>query len=283
MAPRAYYNEIEPYAAGWLRNLISSGLIPDGDVDERSIADVRPADLDGYTQCHFFAGIGGWPAAARMAGWADDRPMWTGSCPCQPFSFMGQQRGFADERHLWPIFRDLIAQRRPAVVFGEQVARATEWLCVVRSDLEALDYAVGAIPLEAASAGADHLRDRYWFVAHHDVERPCAERPSGSRELGGAGGDPRPAAGVAQPSIEQAWGRDWTEQELRAQGVTAAVRPIQGRLYVECGDGRWRRAPPSRVRCLGYGIPARVAQLRAFGNAIDPRAAAAVIDAFLTQ
>ena len=28
--------------------------------DERSIADVRPDDVAGYRQCHFFAGIGGW-------------------------------------------------------------------------------------------------------------------------------------------------------------------------------------------------------------------------------
>lgn len=56
---RAYYNEIDPYAAQWLRKLITEGLIADGDVDERSIEDVAPSDLDGYTQCHFFAGLGG--------------------------------------------------------------------------------------------------------------------------------------------------------------------------------------------------------------------------------
>jgi hypothetical protein len=38
----AYYNEIDPYAAQWLRNLISAGHIAPGDVDERSIVDVRP-------------------------------------------------------------------------------------------------------------------------------------------------------------------------------------------------------------------------------------------------
>ena len=34
---RAYYNEIEPFCARWLRNLIAEGLIAPGDVDERSI------------------------------------------------------------------------------------------------------------------------------------------------------------------------------------------------------------------------------------------------------
>ena len=32
-------------------------------------------------------------AALRAAGWRDDRPVWTGSCPCQPFSAAGKQVG----------------------------------------------------------------------------------------------------------------------------------------------------------------------------------------------
>jgi DNA (cytosine-5)-methyltransferase 1 len=78
----AYYNELDPFAAAWLRNLIAAGLIPQGEVDERSIEDVTPNDLAGFRQCHFFAGIGGWPLALRLAGWPDERPVWTGSCPC---------------------------------------------------------------------------------------------------------------------------------------------------------------------------------------------------------
>lgn len=42
-----YYNEIDPFAAQWLRNLIAAGHLPAGDVDERSIVDVRPDDLKG--------------------------------------------------------------------------------------------------------------------------------------------------------------------------------------------------------------------------------------------
>ena len=84
----AYYNEYDPAAAACLRELIEAGEIAPGVVDERSISDVRPDELRAYTQCHFFAGIGVWSRALRDAGWSDDRPVWTGSCPCQDFYFV---------------------------------------------------------------------------------------------------------------------------------------------------------------------------------------------------
>lgn len=163
----AYYNEFDPYAAQWLRNLIKAGHIAPGEVDERSIADVHADDLKGFTQCHFFAGIGGWSLAARLAGWSDDRPLWTGSCPCQPFSVAGKGKGQDDERHLWPVFFDLIKARRPPVVMGEQVAAAVgkSWLDGVFTDLESIDYATGAAVVPACAVNAPHRRDRLWFVA----------------------------------------------------------------------------------------------------------------------
>lgn len=98
----AYYNEINREAAAWLRVLIAEGLIAHGYVDERSIEEVTAADLRGFTQCHFFAGIGGWSLALRIAGVTDNTPCWTGSPPCQPFSVAGRQVGFDDARHLAP-------------------------------------------------------------------------------------------------------------------------------------------------------------------------------------
>ena len=163
----AYYSEIDPYAAEWLRNLIAAGHIAPGVVDTRSIEDVHPGDLQDFTQCHFFAGIGVWSLALRRAGWSDDRPVWTGSCPCQPFSAAGQGAGFADERHLWPAFHHLIRQRRPAVVLGEQVASkdADSWIDLVQDDLEGVGYRVGAVPFPAAGIGANNIRDRLYWVA----------------------------------------------------------------------------------------------------------------------
>lgn len=165
---RAYYNEIDPFAAQWLRNLITAGHIAPGDVDERDIRDVRATDLVGYTQCHFFAGIGGWSYALRLAGWPDARPVWTGSCPCQPFSSAGKGDGADDPRHLWPSWFGIIRECRPSVVFGEQVASVDglAWLDLVSTDLEGQDYAIGAADLCAPSVGAYDIRQRLWFVAY---------------------------------------------------------------------------------------------------------------------
>jgi DNA (cytosine-5)-methyltransferase 1 len=160
----SYYNEFDPFAAAWLRELIKAGEIANGEVDERSIEDVRAADLAGFQQCHFFAGIGGWSLALRLAGWPEDRPVWTGSCPCQRFSSATRGRTVAAD--MWPEFRRLIGDALPRVVFGEQVAHARGWFDGVCDDVEALGYTVGAAILPAASVGQDHARSRIYFACH---------------------------------------------------------------------------------------------------------------------
>lgn len=196
MSAAAYYNEIDPFAAQWLRNLIAAGHIAPGEVDERSIEDVTPDDLRGFTQCHFFAGIGVWSHSLRLAGWPDDRPVWTGSCPCQPFSPAGKGDGFADERHLWPQFFHLISERRPQHVFGEQVAagNANVWFDLVQADLEGMGYAFGLVPFTSAGIGAPHIRERAYWVAHaHGVisDRSGNVRASGRDEYSNGGDDVR--------------------------------------------------------------------------------------------
>lgn len=167
----AFYNEIDEYAAQWLRNLIEAGEIMPGVVDTRSITEIDPDELTYYTQVHLFAGIGGWSLAARLAGWPDDRELWTGSAPCQPFSVAGQQRGAADERHLWPDYFRLVRARRPAVCVGEQVAAAVgkDWLDGVFTDLEGVGYACGATVVPACAVNAPHRRDRIYWVAGNRV------------------------------------------------------------------------------------------------------------------
>lgn len=246
---RVYYNENDPFAAQWLRNLMTEGLLPVGTVDTRSIADVQAQDLEGYTQCHFFAGIGGWPFALSIAGWGE-RPVWTGSCPCQPFSCTGKKLGEKDARHLWPELRRLITQCSPPTVFGEQVAGSSglQWLSGVRIDLEALGYGVGCADLCAAGTQAPHLRQRLFWVADsgeptgqwdtgsvpraqakssdgRELDGDCAERPSdGCKNSSLANGDRDRFSGVAQPDMSALRPRQQAPRRTDAPRCGESVR-----------------------------------------------------------
>lgn len=167
----AFYNEIDPYAAQWLRNLIAAGHITPGVVDERPIQEIEPWELAGFTQCHFFAGIGIWSHALRRAGWPDDRPIWTGSCPCQPFSNAGKRKGISDDRHLWPHWFNLIKVCKPPIVIGEQVASkdGLGWFDLVSADMENAGYAIGTADLCAAGFDGAHIRQRLYFIAVADT------------------------------------------------------------------------------------------------------------------
>lgn len=276
----AYYNENDAFAAQWLRNLISKNLIAGGDVDERDIRDVRPIELRGYDQCHFFAGIGGWSLALRLAAWPNDRPIWTGSCPCQPFSAAGKSGGFADERHLWPSWHWLIDQCRPATVFGEQVASRAglEWFDLVWTDLEAAGYAVGVSDLGAACVGAPHIRQRLWFVADTHGRNASAERLQRSGQQRFEPQDGRSLLVGKPESIEHNGsryaGNGWRQ--------SADASPWHDCDWLPCTDGKARPVEPGTFP-LAHGIPGRVGRLRAYGNAIVPQVAAQFIDAFVNK
>lgn len=313
-----YYNEFDPFAAAWLRELICNGHIPFGVVDDRDIKDVTPADLVGYTQCHFFAGIGGWSLALQLAGWPKDRPVWTGSPPCQPFSSAGKQKGKDDLRHLWPKFFDLIRECHPPVIFGEQVAASIGhgWFDDLQTDLEAEGYAAGMVVLPACSVGAFHRRDRLFYVAdsigeRHDRQhslllreepgrnqQDCAET-SGCRETGD----------VDNPISKRRYesGNDHPEHDGKFSGTTGETDPVAdtddkgsqgwssvqqcpielttwaGGLvdWIRCSDGKARPVKPT-IQPLAHGIPNRVGILRGAGNAIVPQVAAEVIKAYMT-
>ena len=298
-----YYNEWDKGAAAWLRELIKQGHIPFGVVDERSITEVRPEDLDGFTQCHFFAGIGGWPLALRLAGVSEDTPLWTGSPPCQPFSAAGKQLGQFDPRHLAPVFLDLISECRPPVIFGEQVAAAIakSWMCDLQTHLEGEDYAVGFAVLPACSVGAPHKRERLFFGAHELADannaRPqrregmpeCAyQQPVGAgsveSELAyssqcGRGKERENTRGVAIGDSEEGW-----TSRRGTSGGDNATNSHHGFWsdadWLGCRDGKFRPVE-SGTFPLANGISARVGRLRGYGNAIVPQVAAEFIKAFM--
>lgn len=313
MTPAAYYNEIDPFAAQWLRNLISRGHIAPGEVDERSIEDVTPDDLRGFTQCHFFAGIGVWAHSLRLAGWPDDKPVWTGSCPCQPFSAAGKGDGFADERHLWPHFFHLISERRPQHVFGEQVAsgNANTWFDLVQADLEGMEYAFGLVPFAAAGIGAPHIRERAYWVAHASsgrydrrTEAPGQEARSGtgiaiSGSIGGMGhSNVTRLEGLSGNDCAAGW--QGQTRSATAPGVHMRALEVNGFWrdadWLLCRDGKWRPVEPgtfplvdgaaARLGRVEPGVARvassnRVGRLKGYGNAINAQAAAEFIRAYM--
>lgn len=262
----AYYNENDPFCAGWLRNLAAAGHIAPGDVDERDIRDVSPDDLKGYGQCHFFAGIGLWSLALRWAGWSDERKIWTGSCPCQPFSAAGRGDGFADERHLWPAWEWLVAQRKPRTILGEQVGSPAGlvWLDLVCADLEDLGYRVGAVDLPSAGVGAPNIRQRLWWVADTQEQ----QRPADGVKRGAETGPDRGTIG----GIDRQVGTDG--------GPGGPPDPWGLLEWIGCLDGRQRPTEPGLFP-LAARHPGDVAKLRAYGNAVNPVVAAHFIRAFI--
>jgi len=312
-----YANEFDPHAAHWLSCL----PLQIDFIDDRSIKDVTGNDVSRFTQCHFFAGIGGWPLALEMAGWPDDATVWTGSCPCQPFSAAGKRKGVKDDRHLWPEFRRLIHECRPATIFGEQVASedGRNWLSDVRTDLEALGYAVGAADLCAAGVGAPHIRQRLFWVAHRSGSRleERQEQPTlqelatversgdvgrmanAGRERSDKGHRPRgrlAARERSEPSINDKHG-SWlgNAQSVRSGGrvrcepsqpqrdrssLPAGSSHWDGVEWLPCSDGKARPTKPG-VCVLAHGVSGRVAQIRGLGNAIVPQVAAEFIAAVM--
>lgn len=259
----SYYNEWDAGAAAWLRELINNKLIPYGYVDERSITEVTPSDLEGFTQCHFFAGIGGWPLALQLAGIPASTRLWTGSPPCQPFSVAGQSLGFDDERHLAPAFLRLIRECKPELLFGEQVAAAIgkHWLDFVFLNLEDKGYACGAALLPAASVGSPQERKRIIFGAR----------------MGDSNGEGMEGLRKSQQVILQK-GRKIQERHSLSPDVASC---LWGSWKPNRGADKETRIIPVGFCETTYGLSARVGRLRGYGNAIVPQVAAEFIKAFM--
>ena len=248
-----YYNDHDPGAAAWLEALAAESEIPAGTVDSRSILDVRADDLSGFRRVHFFAGIGGWAEALRIARWPADIPVWTGSPPCQPFSVAGKLAARDDERHLAPHFAQLVRAGRPLLLFGEQVASAEvlgkvskaadrqaaaapawAWGDDLQDRLEGAGYAYGAADLCSAGIGAPHIRQRLFFGAFR-----------------------RDALGFIRERLADHYGHGWSEagggftatRHDGAFGDGAAGGLVDGqraRLEGLGGDGD-RRGEPGRI------------------------------------
>jgi DNA (cytosine-5)-methyltransferase 1 len=246
-----YYNELDSYCCHWLEHLTHQDHLPPGWIDNRDVHEVQPGSLETFNQCHFFAGIGGWPLALRWAGWPDDEKVWTGSLPCQPMGVQGQKKGAADARHLWPEFYRLIKACEPPVIFGEQVASGLgrAWITAVRADLEELGFRFRAVVIPACGVGSPTLRRRQFWVA----------------------------------DTEGAWGRRRsTLDQRRAEKLRRSSAHLRKKAMAwPDGCGPKTALTQSDLLSSTDGFPTGMGRLRAYGNAIVPELAATFIEAYL--
>ena len=313
----AYYNEFDPKASAWIRQLIKNGDIAHGEVDERTITEVSASNLSGFSQHHFFSGIGGWSYALRLAKWSDDRPVWTASLPCQPFSVAGSGKGKSDERHLLPHFLELVRQCKPHTIFGEQVEGAIKhgWLDDLQTNMEAEGYAVGHCVLGAHSIGAAHIRQRLYWVANNSSARR-EEQPSERRISRKTNGDESRENitrsgwmgntkhdGRITSEIKGSDGSSIQNSETRADSTGKPERTSTPEFisWIYCRDNKYRPIE-SGIKPLVDGVPcgmvhssdtsapvnadatqeARVMRLKGYGNAIQVHTAAAFIGAYMS-
>ena len=261
----AYYNEFDPKAAAWLRQLINNGDIAEGIVDERSVTDVQAIDLKSYTQHHFFAGIGVWSYALRNAGWSDDTPVCTASLPCQPFSVAGKNLGKKDERHLLAHFLELVRECGFNTIFGEQVEAAIRhgWLDDLQTTMEGEGYAVGHVVLGAHSINAAHQRQRLFWVANSISKRQKRQR--GKRQEGTT--KHRKASGLG--SIKWLYCKDGKRRPIKS-----SIKPLVNGL----ARGVVYRGGAIDANATSY---ARATRLKGYGNAINADVAREFISAYM--
>lgn len=221
-----------------------------------------------------------------------------GGFPCQPFSFAGNRRGAADDRHLWPEMRRVIAECRPAWVVGENVVGIIRMeLDTVLSDLESLGYSGRTFVIPAAAVDAPHIRKRIWVVAR---DTNCNRESVGAvhDETLRMQGDVAHAFGIrsaartqgkdgAEPLHDGVWIGSGSESgralvELGVGGNGNAANPngarLEGRsaplgIRTQCAaTGSACRWPPEPgVGRVAHGVPHRVDRLRALGNAVVPQ------------
>ncbi|MFE3016706.1 DNA cytosine methyltransferase [Streptomyces sp. NPDC059256] len=194
-----------------------------------------------------------WPEVPRhddvrtTLAWWDSQPrpgvdVVAGGFPCQPFSLAGKRLGTTDERWMWPAMADVVRRLRPRYVVLENVgdlvrdADAFGWIL---GDLADCGFdAVWAV-LSAPQFGAPHAaRKRLYLVAHpprlHGTQRNRLDQGRDRRSPLTTGGLP---------------------------GLPLAARRESAQA--------WLATQPD-VDLLVDGLPGRVDQLAAYGNAVLP-------------
>jgi DNA (cytosine-5)-methyltransferase 1 len=156
-----------------------------------------------------------------------------GGFPCQDISLAGDGAGLAGERSgLWREYARLIRELRPSWVIVENVAALLgRGLGDVLGDLAEIGYDAEWDCIPAAAVGALHYRDRLWITAYPNTNSVRPQR--------------------LRPTPTGTWG----EQQF--------ARLVQDQI---------RLSIPAGTRSgISDGVPGRMGQLKAYGNAVVPQ------------
>lgn len=220
-----------------------------------------------------------------------------GGFPCQPVSLAGKGLAQEDPRWLWPEFARVVGLLRPRYVLVENVpGLVRRGLADVVGDLAALGYDAEWQVVSAASVGAPHLRERIFIVAYPDADRDRRDEGQpeshGEAQIGGEASEQRHHADGLRDALAHSDGLllDWGGtrwQDGRAEssdrrsgaGVVGDANGSPPDSFTEArtprqatGESGWWSVEPDVGR-VAHGVPNRLAQLRALGNAVVPQVA----------
>lgn len=187
--------------------------------------------------------------------------------PCQDLSSAGSRAGIhgPKSRVFWDCARVVEEMRPEWVVFENVASGASQWVDVVRGELERQGYATLPVPIAASDCGAPHRRSRVFIVANADrrTEPASAEHAK---------------APIASSPFSDAEGKRVRARRTYGNSESSR-RPVASAGIATCAD--WAGgglAQPDMVRVVHgrtRGMDGATRRICALGNAPCPQQAEA--------